>query len=265
MSCLLTSFSFLTCFSLCALQRVSASTFPTFSLSMFWYGPPLILFGKQVPLVCWLSFHTLTCLFLGALQFVSTLLYLSWYTNLSFPYLHQKVSLSSIFAFSCIFISFYFAGSLLQTELLCCWGTFVIFKFCLCFTNTLSATPFAKQWWDTSPTNWYFSPFFFGISDIQLSQIAMAIILEHACLLYVSQHGPSREEALDKAYSQYKSSNLQNAVRKQFSAPPIQYPILQFTEFILGHRLWWPVFPLCPIASSLMNTFHAICIVSSPV
>jgi hypothetical protein len=68
-------------------------------------------------------------------------------------------------------------------------------------------------------------------------EIAITIILEHACLLFASKLNPIRERALDRACSQYKSSDIHHKVREQFSAPPIQYSIFQFTEFIIQHRL----------------------------
>jgi len=67
--------------------------------------------------------------------------------------------------------------------------------------------------------------------------IAITIILEHGCLIYASQHKPTMKAALDRAYSRYSSSDFHIAVRKQFSAPLIQYSPLQFIEFILEHRL----------------------------
>jgi hypothetical protein len=70
-----------------------------------------------------------------------------------------------------------------------------------------------------------------------ISGIVISIILEHTCLLYASQLKPPRKEALDRAYSLYRSSGVHSAVRKQFSAPPMEYSLLQFTEFILNHRL----------------------------
>jgi hypothetical protein len=73
-----------------------------------------------------------------------------------------------------------------------------------------------------------------AMSDIY---IAITLILEHACLFYASQLKPTRDEALDSACSQYISSNIHNTVIKQFSAPPMQYSILEFKEFILKHRL----------------------------
>jgi len=67
--------------------------------------------------------------------------------------------------------------------------------------------------------------------------IVITIILEHACLLYASQLNLAREDALDRAYSQYTPSDFHIAVRNQFSAPPVEYSALQFIEFILTHRL----------------------------
>ena len=69
------------------------------------------------------------------------------------------------------------------------------------------------------------------------SNIVVTLILEHACLLHASQDDPDRDKALDRAYSQYVSSDFHNEVSRQFSAPPTQYSVSQFTEFILEHRL----------------------------
>jgi hypothetical protein len=65
----------------------------------------------------------------------------------------------------------------------------------------------------------------------------MILILEHACRLYVSQPKPTRDQALDQAYSQYCASNIHNKVRNQFSTSPVEYSILQFMEFVLKNRL----------------------------
>jgi hypothetical protein len=65
----------------------------------------------------------------------------------------------------------------------------------------------------------------------------MIVIIEHACLLFTSQHGLTRDEAVDIAYDRYKSSGFHTEVTTQFPASPVQYTILQFTEFILKHRL----------------------------
>jgi hypothetical protein len=63
------------------------------------------------------------------------------------------------------------------------------------------------------------------------------LILDHASLYFASSLNPRLEDALDNAYSQYISSKTHDAVQKQFSASPEEYSILQFTEFILEHRL----------------------------
>jgi hypothetical protein len=63
------------------------------------------------------------------------------------------------------------------------------------------------------------------------------LILEHASLYYASSSKPTLDQALDGAYSQYKASNIHNAVIEQFPAAPQTYSILQFTEFILRYRL----------------------------
>src|SRR6266850_2504383 len=76
--------------------------------------------------------------------------------------------------------------------------------------------------------------FAFAISDIQ---IAIILILEHVCLSYGSQSKPTRDEVLDQAYSRYCASDIRNEVTEKFSAPPDKYSILQYTEFILKHRL----------------------------
>jgi len=67
--------------------------------------------------------------------------------------------------------------------------------------------------------------------------IAMTIILDDACIFYASELHPTREAALVRAYSRYSSSDIHIAVRKQFSAPPMQYSTLQFIKFILNNRL----------------------------
>jgi hypothetical protein len=69
------------------------------------------------------------------------------------------------------------------------------------------------------------------------SVIVIILILEHACVSYASQSNPTRDEALDQAYSRYCASGVHNEVTKQFFAPPKEYSIPQFTAFILKHRL----------------------------
>ena len=67
-------------------------------------------------------------------------------------------------------------------------------------------------------------------------KIVTILILERAYLLFVSS-SPSLSDALDQAYRQYKSSDTHDAVKEQFSLRPKRYSILQFTEFVLSHRL----------------------------
>jgi hypothetical protein len=65
----------------------------------------------------------------------------------------------------------------------------------------------------------------------------MVLILEHACRFTALRSLHEKPEALHKAYLQYKASETHSAVTEQFSAPPAQYSIVEFTEFILTHRL----------------------------
>jgi hypothetical protein len=62
------------------------------------------------------------------------------------------------------------------------------------------------------------------------------LILEHACLFYGSLSKPTANEALEKAYSQYQASDVHDAVMKSFPAPPREYSIKEYTEFILTHH-----------------------------
>jgi len=68
-------------------------------------------------------------------------------------------------------------------------------------------------------------------------KIVTILILENACLSYTSQSKPTRDQALDQAYSQYCASNIHIDLTKQFGASPTEYSILQFVEFILKHHL----------------------------
>jgi hypothetical protein len=68
-----------------------------------------------------------------------------------------------------------------------------------------------------------------------IRKIAVTLILEHACLLHTLQDDPSA--ALQRAYSQYISSNSHDEVKKQFTNPSKHYSGPQFIEFILKHRL----------------------------
>jgi hypothetical protein len=76
-----------------------------------------------------------------------------------------------------------------------------------------------------------------SVSAISNMHLVILLILEHACLSYASQSKPTRDEALNQAYSQYRASGVHNAIIKHFSAPPKQYSISQFMEFILEHHL----------------------------
>ena len=70
-----------------------------------------------------------------------------------------------------------------------------------------------------------------------MSNIVTILILDRASLVYASPSRPTLENALDHACSQYESSGTHNAVKEQFSLPPEQYSISQFTEFVLSHRI----------------------------
>jgi hypothetical protein len=63
------------------------------------------------------------------------------------------------------------------------------------------------------------------------------LILEYASVVYASQSQPTRNKALNQAYAQYSASDIYNELMKHFSAPPVEYSLLQLTEFILQHHL----------------------------
>jgi len=69
------------------------------------------------------------------------------------------------------------------------------------------------------------------------SKIVTILILDRATLFYASPSHPTLNNALDQACSQYESSGTHTAVKEQFLLPHKQYSVLQFTEFILSHRL----------------------------
>jgi hypothetical protein len=78
----------------------------------------------------------------------------------------------------------------------------------------------------------------FLLSVLAISNINIVIILIlDACLSYISQSEPTRDEALDQACSQYCTSDIYIELMMQFSAASNEYSILQFTEFILEHHL----------------------------
>jgi len=80
-------------------------------------------------------------------------------------------------------------------------------------------------------------PDFFTTNDSQYHiMIVIILILEHACISYLSSSRPSYNQALAKACSQYRASQLHNVVTKQLPTPLQDYSVSQFTEFILGHR-----------------------------
>ena len=69
------------------------------------------------------------------------------------------------------------------------------------------------------------------------SKTATVLILEYAAIRYVSPSRPTHEEALDEACSQFISSNTHNVVHQEFVLSPESHSALQFTEFVLTHRL----------------------------
>ena len=68
-------------------------------------------------------------------------------------------------------------------------------------------------------------------------KIVTIIILEYACRFQASSSGSTRVKALDEAYSRYKQSGAHKVVKRVFPGSPTEYSTLQFTEFILQHRL----------------------------
>jgi hypothetical protein len=73
-----------------------------------------------------------------------------------------------------------------------------------------------------------------------MSKTVTIIILEYACRFRASDYYsgyPTRAEALDEAYSQYKRSGTHKVLKEQFPGSLNDYSTSQFTEFILQHRL----------------------------
>ena len=70
-----------------------------------------------------------------------------------------------------------------------------------------------------------------------MSKTVTTIILEYACRFCASSPNSTPAKALDKAYSQYKQSGTYKELKRQFPESPNQYSTLQFTEFVLQHRL----------------------------
>jgi len=69
------------------------------------------------------------------------------------------------------------------------------------------------------------------------TMIVTILILDHASLSHASSSIPTLEIALNKACFQYTSSHIHDKITNQFAAPPGEYSISQFNEFILQHRL----------------------------
>jgi hypothetical protein len=81
--------------------------------------------------------------------------------------------------------------------------------------------------------------FYFLPLQALTSNIVTILILEHACLFYASLSRPTLKNAVERAYDRYTASgtDVHDAVRKHFPAPPQEYSISEFTDFILDHRL----------------------------
>ena len=69
------------------------------------------------------------------------------------------------------------------------------------------------------------------------SKTAIILILEYATIRYASPSHPTCEEVLNEAFSQFISSNTHNVVLQEFVLSPKSHSALQFTEFVLTHRL----------------------------
>ena len=69
------------------------------------------------------------------------------------------------------------------------------------------------------------------------SKIVTILILDCASLFYAFSSSLTLKDALNQAFSQYESSDTHTAVKEQFFLPFKQYSILQFTDFVLSHRL----------------------------
>jgi len=69
------------------------------------------------------------------------------------------------------------------------------------------------------------------------TMIATILLLDRASIIFTLLFCQAPVNALDQAYSEYKSSHSHDAVKEQFLLPLKQYSISQITEFILSHRL----------------------------
>ena len=65
----------------------------------------------------------------------------------------------------------------------------------------------------------------------------MILILEYAIIRHASLSRQTWEEDLNEACSQFISSNTHHVVHQEFVLSPKSYSALQFTEFVLTHRL----------------------------
>ena len=68
-------------------------------------------------------------------------------------------------------------------------------------------------------------------------KIATILILEYATIHFASPSCPTRQEALNEAFSLFSRSDIHNEVNQLFELPPQLYSTRQFTEFILKRRL----------------------------
>jgi hypothetical protein len=63
------------------------------------------------------------------------------------------------------------------------------------------------------------------------------LILDHAGLSYASSSKPTLKKVLKKACAQFMASHVLDEIVNQFTAPPQEYSMSQFREFIVQHRL----------------------------
>jgi hypothetical protein len=63
------------------------------------------------------------------------------------------------------------------------------------------------------------------------------LILDHAGLSYASSSKLTLDTVLKKACAQLMASHVLDEIVNQFTAPPQEYSISHFKEFIVRHRL----------------------------
>ena len=63
------------------------------------------------------------------------------------------------------------------------------------------------------------------------------LILDHAGLSYASSSKPTLNMVVTNACAQFMASHVLDEIVNQFTAPPQEYSISEFTDFILDHRL----------------------------